>query len=107
MIAINFVIFMDSEIIYKVNVLDSNSIALGEIISNKKVKEPNSIGEYQKNYGEFAPFAREQFKLRGKSWKKLPIHSENGCLFLQRAFEQCTSEVVAQWKAKEFSSKKC
>jgi len=106
MIAINFVIFMVSEIIYKVNVLDSNSIALGKIISNKKVKEPNSIGEYQKNYGEFAPFAREQFKLRGKSWKKLPVHSENGCLFLQRAFEQCTSEVVAKWKAKEFSSKK-
>ncbi len=102
MIAINFVIFMDSEIIYKVNALDLKSIALSEIISNKKVEEPISIGEFQNKYGEFSPIAREQFKLRNKSWKKLPIHSKHGCLFTQRAFEQCTSEIVAKWKSKEF-----
>jgi len=93
---------MISEIIYKLNAFDSNFVALSEIITAENEKKEPAIGELQKKYGEFLSVALEQIKLRDKVKKKLPAWVEARCLFEQRAFEQCTSQTVALWKAHFF-----
>jgi hypothetical protein len=95
---------MISEIIYKLNAFDSNFVALSEIITAENAKKTPTIGELQKKHGEFFPIALEQIKLSGKVKKKLPAWVEANCLFEQRAFEQCTSQRVAQWKANYFNT---
>jgi len=101
-IAINFAFFMISELIHKINAFEGISIALSEIILQKTQKSIPGIAEIQKKFGEFAPLALEQYKLKIKAQKKLPHFSNQGCLFWQRAFEQATSEYVALWKASQF-----
>ena len=91
---------------YKLNAFDSNSIALSEIISNESDHHIPSIGEIQRKFGDLAPLAFEQIKLKKKAWRKLPIWCTSGCLFEQRALEQSTSERVAIWKASHFKTKK-
>jgi len=92
--------------LYKLNAFDSNSIALSEIISNESDHHIPSIGEIQRKFGDLAPLAFEQIKLKKKAWRKLPIWCTSGCLFEQRALEQSTSERVAIWKASHFKTKK-
>jgi hypothetical protein len=104
-IAINFAFFMISELIHKINAFEGISIALSEIILQKSQEKLPSIAEIQKNFGQFAPLALEQQKLKGKARLKLPQFSQKGCLFWQRSFEQATSEYVALWKAAHFKSK--
>ena len=104
-IAINFAFFMISKLIYKINAFESISIALSKIILQKSQEKSPSIAEIQKNFGEFAPLALEQYKLKAKAQLKLPQFCEKGCLFWQRSFEQATSEYVARWKAAYFKSK--
>jgi hypothetical protein len=102
MIAINFAFFMISELVYKINAFEGISDVLSEInLSESPIVTP-TIGQIQKKFGEFAPLALEQYKLRVKSVQKLPQHARAGCLFWQRAFEQCSSEAVALWKAQAF-----
>lgn len=91
---------------YKLNAFDNNSIALSEIISNESDHHIPSIGEIQRKFGDFAPLAFEQIKLKKKAWRKLPNWCKSGCLFEQRALEQSTSERVALWKAFHFKPKK-
>ncbi len=95
---------MISEIIYKLNAFDSNFVALSEIITAENAKKEPTIGELQKKYGEFLSIALEQLKLRDKVKKKLPAWVDAQCLFEQRAFEQCTSQTVALWKAHYFKT---
>ncbi len=95
---------MISEIIYKLNAFDSNFVALSEINNAENAKKTPTIGELQKKYGEFLPIALEQIKLNGKVKKKLPAWVNAKCLFEQRAFEQCTSQRVAEWKANFFNT---
>lgn len=92
--------------LYKLNAFDSNSIALSEIISNESDHHITSIGEIQRKFGDLAPLAFEQIKLKKKAWRKLPNWCISGCLFEQRALEQSTSERVALWKASHFKTKK-
>ena len=71
-IAINFAFFMISKLIYKINAFESISIALSKIILQKSQEKSPSIAEIQKNFGEFAPLALEQYKLKAKAQLKLP-----------------------------------
>jgi len=105
-IAINFAVFMISELIYKVNAFEDISLALSLINSEKSPQKMPSLGELQKKFGEFLPLALEQYKLKEKAIKKLPSFVSVGCLFEQRSLEQSTSESVALWKAGFFSSQK-
>jgi len=105
-IAINFAVFMISELIYKVNAFEDISLALSRINSEKTPQKTPSLGELQKKFGEYLPLALEQYKLKEKAIKKLPSFVSVGCLFEQRSLEQSTSESVALWKAGFFSSKK-
>ena len=77
---------MISKLIYKINAFESISIALSKIILQKSQEKSPSIAEIQKNFGEFAPLALEQHKLKAKAQLKLPQFSEKGCLFWQRSF---------------------
>ena len=95
---------MISEIIYKLNAFDSNFVALSEIITAENTKKEPTIGELLKKYGEFLPVALEQLKLKDKVKKKLPSWVDAQCLFEQRAFEQCTSQRVAEWKSQYFKT---
>jgi hypothetical protein len=106
MIAINFACFMISNLIYKINDFPSISFELSEIISgNTSVSVPH-LGEIQRKFGDFTPLALEQYKLREKSRHKLPKFAASGCLLVQRAFEQSSSEAVACWKAHHFNAKR-
>ncbi len=104
-IAINFAFFMIQDLIYKINAFKGISVALSKIILQKSPEKSLNIAEVQKTFGEFTPLALEQYKLAPKVWKKLPQHAKAGCLFVQRAFEQSSSETVALWKSKFFPSK--
>lgn len=106
MIAINFVYFMISELIYKINEFESISIALSEINLSLSTNKTPSLGELNKKFGEFTPLAMEQYKLLPKVKHKLPHFGVKGCLFLQRAFEQASSEKVALWKSQTFKPKR-
>jgi hypothetical protein len=92
--------------LYKLNAFDSNSIALSEIISNESDHHIPSIGEIQRKFGDLAPLAFEQIKLKKKAWRKLPIWCTSGCLFEQRALEQSTSERVGFGKPPILKPKK-
>lgn len=93
-------------IYYKLNDINAISVALSAINTEKNFNFRPTIGEMQKKYGEFYPIALDQIQLLSKSTKKLPLFCQAGCLFEPRSFEQCTSETVAQWKAKQFPAKK-
>ncbi len=93
---------MFRDLIYKINAFQGISVALSEIILQKsQIKSPN-IAEIQKNFGEFTPLALEQYKLAPKVWKKLPQHAEAGCICVQRALEQSSSEAIAIWKSQNY-----
>ena len=96
---INFAIFMINNIYCKINDFEANFNALSKINSSKLPSIALNIGELRKKFGEVAPLAAEQLKLHDKGWKKLPAFMEAGCLLDQRAFEQCTAQTVALWKA--------
>lgn len=59
-----------------------------------------------KNWGIEAPFLSQLHSLSPKIAKKLPSFFAAHLLTDVRAFEQCTSEAVAQWKAEAFPARK-
>jgi len=103
---INFAIFMLSNIYCKLNKFDAKSEALSEINAKLIVENPNNLAKLQKNHGDFFAIAATQHELQHKAIKKLPQWLKAGCLLDKRAYEQCTSEDVAIWKAHFFKSQR-
>ena len=96
---INFAIFMLSDIYCKLNKFDAKTEALSEINAKLIVENPNNLAKLQKLYGDFFAVAATQHELQHKAIKKIPRWLNAGCILDKRAYEQCTSEEVAIWKA--------
>jgi len=103
---INFAIFMVSYIYCKLNKFDAKSEEISEI-NSKIIGEPLlNLSKLQKIHGDFFPIAATQHELQRKALKKIPSFIHAGCILEKRAYEQCTSEDAAIWKAHFFPSKK-
>ncbi len=103
---INFAIFMVSNIYCKLNKFDAKTEEISEINSKIIGELPLNLGKLQKIHGDFFPIAATQHELQKKALKKIPSFIHAGCILEKRAYEQCTSEDVAIWKAHFFQSKK-
>ena len=103
---INFAIFMVSYIYCKLNKFDAKTEDISEINSKIIGELPLNLGKLQKLHGDFFPIAATQHELQKKALKKIPSFIHTGCILEKRAYEQCTSEDVALWKAHFFPSKK-
>ena len=103
---INFAIFMVSYIYCKLNKFDAKTEDISEINSKIIGELPLNLGKLQKLHGDFFPIAATQHELQKKALKKIPSFIQAGCILEKRAYEQCTSEDVALWKAHFFPSKK-
>jgi len=103
---INFAIFMVSNIYCKLNKFDAKTEDISEINSKIIGELPLNLGKLQKIHGDFFPIAATQHELQKKALKKIRSFIHAGCILEKRAYEQCTSEDVAIWKAHFFPSKK-
>ena len=96
---------MVSNIYCKLNKFDAKSEGISEINSKLIVENPNNVAKLQKKHGDFYAMASTQHELQSKALKKIPTFIHAGCILDKRAYEQCTSEDVAIWKAQFFKSK--
>ncbi len=97
---------MVSYIYCKLNKFDAKTEDISEINSKIIGELPLNLGKLQKLHGDFFPIAATQHELQKKALKKIPSFIHAGCILEKRAYEQCTSEDVALWKAHFFPSKK-
>ncbi len=97
---------MVSYIYCKLNKFDAKTEDISEINSKIIGELPLNLGKLQKLHGDFFPIAATQHELQKKALKKIPSFIQAGCILEKRAYEQCTSEDVALWKAHFFPSKK-
>lgn len=97
---------MVSYIYCKLNKFDAKTEDISEINSKIIGELPLNLGKLQKIHGDFFPIAATQHELQKKALKKIPSLIYAGCILEKRAYEQCTSEDVAIWKAHFFPSKK-
>lgn len=96
---------MVSNIYCKLNKFDAKSEGISEINSKLIVENPINTAKLQKKHGDFYAIAATQHELQSKALKKIPSFIKAGCILDKRAYEQCTSEEVALWKANFFQSK--
>ncbi len=96
---------MVSNIYCKLNKFDAKSEGISEINSKLIVENPINTAKLQKKHGDFYAIAATQHELQSKALKKIPSFIKAGCILDKRAYEQCTSEEVALWKANFFKSK--
>lgn len=96
---------MVSNIYCKLNKFDAKSEGISEINSKLIVENPINAAKLQKKHGDFYAIAATQHELQSKALKKIPSFIKAGCILDKRAYEQCTSEEVAVWKANFFQSK--
>ncbi len=96
---------MVSNIYCKLNKFDAKSEGISEINSKLIVENPINTAKLQKKHGDFYAIAATQHELQSKALKKIPFFIKAGCILDKRAYEQCTSEEVALWKANFFKSK--
>ena len=96
---------MVSNIYCKLNKFDAKTEGISEINAKLIVENPINVAKLQKRHGDFFAMAATQHELQSKALKKIPTFIKAGCILDKRAYEQCTSEDVAIWKANYFKSK--
>lgn len=90
---------------YKINPFSPDfSHRIDELYENKDnpSKKPN---KKEQNQGLEDSLILTTKNLLPKIQAKLPRHFNARCIVTQKAFEQCTSEIIAQWKAFHFPAK--
>ncbi len=97
---------MLSNIYCKLNKFDAKTEGVSEINAKLIVENHQNLAQMQKKYGEFFAVAVLQHELQKKAIKKIPSWIAAGCILDRRAYEQCTSEEVAIWKAHFFKCKR-
>lgn len=93
---------MLSNIYCKLNKFDAKTEVVSEINAKLIVENHQNLAQMQKKYGDFFALAILQHELQRKAIKKIPRWIAAGCILDRRAYEQCTSEEVAIWKANFF-----
>lgn len=101
-IAIRFAVFFMIDNKYKINPFPPNfSHRINELYENKDNHVHNFNKKGQNRDAEH-PIIQSTATLLTKLQLKLPQHFMARCVVNQKGFEQCTSEIIAQWKAQHF-----
>jgi hypothetical protein len=87
---------------YKINPFPPDfSHQIDELYENKDNQLNKSNKKAQKRSPEH-PLILSTRNLLPKIQGKLPMHFQARCAVTQKGFEQCTSEIIARWKAQHF-----
>lgn len=105
-IAIKFATFFMIDSKYKINPFSPNFLHWVDEVYKNHDNSAFVSTKLIKNWGADAPFLSQLHSLSPKIAKKLPTFFAAKLLTDARAFEQCTSEAVARWKADAFPVKK-
>ena len=101
-IAIRFAVFFMIVNDYKINPFPPDfSHRIDEVYENKD-NQSNKLNKKAQNRGSEHPLILSTRNLLSKIQLKLPMHFQARCITTQKGFEQCTSEIIAQWKASHF-----
>lgn len=101
-IAIRFAAFFMIVNEYKINPFSPDfSHQIDELYENKDNQLNKSNKKAQKRGSEH-PLILSTRNLLPKIQAKLPMHFQARCAVTQKGFEQCTSEIIARWKAQNF-----
>ncbi len=101
-IAIRFAVFFMIVNDYKINPFPPDfSHRIDEVYENKD-NQSNKLNKKAQNRGSEHPVILSTRNLLSKIQGKLPMHFQARCITTQKGFEQCTSEIIAQWKASHF-----
>jgi hypothetical protein len=101
-IAIRFAAFFMIVNEYKINPFPPDfSHQIDELYENKDNQLNKSNKKAQKR-GPEHPLSLSTRNLLPKIQGKLPMHFQARCAVTQKGFEQCTSEIIARWKAQNF-----
>jgi len=104
-IAIRFAAFFMIVNEYKINPFPPDfSHQIDELYENKDNQLNKSDKKAQKRSPEH-PLILSTRNLLPKIQGKLPMHFQARCAVTQKGFEQCTSEIIARWKAQNFPAK--
>lgn len=104
--AIKILIFFILKIIYKIKAKVSNSEIIFLQTELKRLGKLAFIQKHKTDNPTLTHFIINTLELQNAIKSKLPHFSKANCLIDKRSFEQCTSEAVANFKAKTFSSEK-
>jgi hypothetical protein len=101
-IAIRFAVFFMIDNKYKINPFPPNfSHRIDELYENKD-NHVHNLNKKGQNRDAEHPIIQSTSTLLTKMQLKLPQHFMARCVATQKGFEQCTSEIIAQWKAQHF-----
>jgi len=90
---------------YKINPFPPDfSHQIDELYENKDNQLHKSNKKAPKRGAEH-PLILSTRNLLSKIQGKLPMHFQARCAVTQKGFEQCTSEIIARWKAQNFPAK--
>ena len=90
---------------YKINPFPPDfSHQIDELYENKDNQLHKSNKKAPKRGAEH-PLILSTRNLLSKIQVKLPMHFQARCAVTQKGFEQCTSEIIARWKAQNFPAK--
>jgi hypothetical protein len=104
-IAIRFAAFFMIVNEYKINPFPPDfSHRIDELYENKDNQLIKLRKKAQKRGAEH-PLILSTRNLLPKIQGKLPMHFQARCAVTQKGFEQCTSEIIARWKAQNFPAK--
>ena len=105
-IAIKFAAFFMIVNEYKINPFPPDfSHRIDELYENKD-NHVNKLNKKGQNRDAEHPIIHSTGTLLAKIQLKLPQHFTARCVVTQKGFEQCTSEIIAQWKALNFPANK-
>jgi len=104
-IAIRFAAFFMIVNEYKINPFSPDfSHQIDELYENKD-NHVNKLNKKGQHRDAEHPIIHSTGTLLSKIQLKLPQHFTARCVVTQKGFEQCTSEIIAQWKALNFPAK--
>ncbi|MDA0783947.1 MAG: hypothetical protein O2814_05325 [Bacteroidetes bacterium] len=90
---------------YKINPFPPDfSHRIDELYENKD-NQLNKLNKKAKKNGAEHHLILSTRNLLSKIQGKLPMHFQTRCAVTQKGFEQCTSEIIARWKAQNFPAK--
>ena len=105
-IAIKFAAFFMIVNEYKINPFPPDfSHRIDELYENKD-NHLNKLNKKGQNRDAEHPIIHSTGTLLAKIQLKLPQHFTARCVVTQKGFEQCTSEIIAEWKALNFPANK-
>lgn len=99
---LTFAFFMVINLYCKLNEFRARIISLERVFYPLDRKSDNLVAWKQKEFADIFPFITEHRSCFPKAEKKLPTWVKHRCLFASTPYEQCSSELVATYRASLF-----